>query len=233
MSGAEPIALVGLIASIITIIETSRELYDAASNAKGLHEAFRAVSKNIPLVLNILRDCKRAQEQADDEYQRSNDPAHRRTLEESAEACRPVVIACEENAEKLKDIFEKVVPGDQATWFDRYRKAARAVLPNKKRKVEDLMKEILEKLQLLHASHFFKAIVEERSEDLDAGIQELAELPPSLPDDDGGQNVTASGSINVNSGSGTQRIYHQSNDGSNNKQYNADTQNFSEVAGRG
>ena len=67
MSGAEPIALVGLIASIITIIETSRELYDAASNAKGLHEAFRAVSKNIPLVLNILRDCKRAQEQADDE----------------------------------------------------------------------------------------------------------------------------------------------------------------------
>lgn len=65
MSGAEAITVVGLISSVITIIQTSRDVYDAATSAKGLPKAFRAVSNNIPLVLNILRDCRQVQEQAD------------------------------------------------------------------------------------------------------------------------------------------------------------------------
>ncbi|KAK3613527.1 hypothetical protein LTR56_026567 [Elasticomyces elasticus] len=87
MSGAEAIGIVGLIASVITIIETSRDLDDAATNAKGLHEAFRAVSQNIPLVLNILRDCKRAQEQANEEHRTLTD-ASMTALLASAEASR-------------------------------------------------------------------------------------------------------------------------------------------------
>ena len=58
MSGAEPIAIIGLISSIITIVDASRQLYDAATNADGLPEAFRVVSLSIPLVLEILRKCK-------------------------------------------------------------------------------------------------------------------------------------------------------------------------------
>lgn len=83
MSGAEAIGIVGLIASVISIIKTSRDLYDAANSAKGLHEAFRAVSQNIPLVLDILRDCKRAQEQADE-------TAHRPTLTISGRSKPPL-----------------------------------------------------------------------------------------------------------------------------------------------
>ncbi|KAK3614600.1 hypothetical protein LTR56_026643 [Elasticomyces elasticus] len=210
MSGAEAIGIVGLIASVITIIETSRDLYDAATNAKGLHEAFRAVSQNIPLVLNILRDCKRAQEQADEEYRTSTDAAHKRDLEASAEASKAIMLACEDNARRLKEIFEKVVPGDYATRIDRYKKAVQAIMPDKKRKVEDLMKDILEKLQLLHTSRFFGAINEERSDDLVAAIQQLSDLAPSLPDEDSRYSHSGSGAMNVNAGSGTQRNYSQS-----------------------
>lgn len=59
MSGVEAIAVLGLVSSVIAIIEASRDLYDAASSVDGLHEAFWAVSQNNSLVLNILRDCKK------------------------------------------------------------------------------------------------------------------------------------------------------------------------------
>ena len=58
MSSTEITAVVGLISAVITIFETSGNLYDAATHAKGLHEAFRVVSINIQLVLEILVKCK-------------------------------------------------------------------------------------------------------------------------------------------------------------------------------
>jgi hypothetical protein len=67
MSGAEAVTVVGLISSIITIIETSKKLYDASHDAKGLHEAFRGVAQNMPLVLDILRDCGMVQQRLDSE----------------------------------------------------------------------------------------------------------------------------------------------------------------------
>ena len=225
MSGAEAITIIGLISSVITIIEKSRDLYDAATNVKGLHEAFRAVSSNIPLVLNILRECKRVQEQDDRDWRETNDAARKLELEESAEAVRPIMAACEDNAMKLKEIFEKVIPEEDANWLDRYRKAVQTVMPGRKRKVEDLMKDILEKLQLLHANQSFKVVTERRSDDLDGAIQQLSELSPSLPDDDGRYSHYGSGSMNINSGEGTQHNYNQSG-GSNNKQYIATTQHF-------
>ncbi|TKA74650.1 hypothetical protein B0A55_07962 [Friedmanniomyces simplex] len=158
-----------MIASVITIIETSRDLYDAATSAKGLHEAFRAVSHNIRFVLNILRDCKRAQEQADDECHTSTDAAQKLDLKASAEATTPVMIAGEDNARKLEGIFVKVVSGDHVTRFDRYQ-AVQAIPPDKQQKVKDLMEDILEKLQLLHASRCFYATTEERPEEVSTAI---------------------------------------------------------------
>lgn len=226
MSGAEAIGIVGLIASVISIIKTSRDLYDAANSAKGLHEAFRAVSQNIPLVLDILRDCKRTQEQADEKYRTSTDTNYKRALEASAEASKPIMIACEESAQKQKEIFEKVVAGDHATRFDRYKKAVQAIMPDKERKVEDLMMDILEKLQLLHASRFIKCVTEERSEELIAAIQRRCDLPSSWPDEDGHYSHFRAGAMNINAGPGSQRNYSLSG-GPQNKMYNAVTQHFS------
>jgi hypothetical protein len=114
MSGVEVITVLGLISSVITIIETSRNIYDAASSAEGLHEAFRAVSRNILLVLNILYDCKKVQEQVDKEYSLTVDEDLERDVEESNKAAEPSILACRENAKQLQEIFQKVVPDDDA-----------------------------------------------------------------------------------------------------------------------
>jgi hypothetical protein len=229
MSGAEAITVLGLISSVITIIETSRDLYDAASSVEGLHEAFRAVSQNIPLVLNILRDCKKVQEQTDRDYSLTTDADQKREVEESSRAVEPLIKACQENAKRLQEIFEKVVPDDDASWVERYKKAAHAVMPGKKRKVEDLMKEILEKLQLLHTSRFFKGENEQKNEkkskELETAINQLSELPPSLPEDEGRYSHHGSGAMFINPGLGTQHNYNQSGT-SNSNQYNAHTLNI-------
>jgi nucleotidyltransferase/DNA polymerase involved in DNA repair len=229
MSGAEAITVLGLISSVITIIETSRDIYDAASSAGGLHEAFRAVSQNIPLVLNILRDCKKVQEQVDKDYSLTVDENLKRDIEESNKAVEPLIEACQENAKRLQEIFEKVVPENEASWFERYKKAAHAVMPGKKRKVEDLMKEILEKLQLLHTSRFFKGENEQKKEkkskELETAISQLSELPSSLPEDEGRYSHHGSGAMFINPGLGTQHNYNQSGT-SNSNQYNAHTLNI-------
>jgi hypothetical protein len=74
-----------------------------------------------------------------------------------------LILACEENAKKLQEIFQKVVEDDDTSWVERYKKATQAVMPGKKRKVEDLMKEILEKLHLLHIRRFSRARISRRT----------------------------------------------------------------------
>jgi hypothetical protein len=229
MSGTEVITVLGLISSVITIIETSRDIYDAASSAEGLHEAFRAVSQNIPLVLNILRDCKKVQERIDRDYNLTIDEDLKRDIEESNKAVEPLILACQENVKRLQEIFRKVVPEDNASWVERYKKASHAVLPGKKRKVEDLMKEILEKLQLLHTSRFFKSENEQKNEkkskELEHAISQLSELPSSLPEDEGRYSHHGSGAMFINPSLGTQHNYNQSGT-SNSNQYNAHTLNI-------
>ncbi|KAI6908016.1 hypothetical protein KC318_g4546 [Hortaea werneckii] len=229
MSGAEVITVLGLISSVITIIEASRDVFDAASSADGLHEAFRTVSQNVPLVLNILRDCKRAQEQVEKDYNETCDEDLKRNIEESSKDVEPLIQACQERARQLQEIFQKVIPGENANWVERYRKAVRALGPGKKRKVEDLMKDILEKLQLLHTSRFFKSgnekKTEDRSEELETAVAQLSELSSSLPENEGQYNHYGAGGMFIHPGEGTQHNYSQSG-GSGNRQYNAGTLNI-------
>jgi hypothetical protein len=229
MSGAEVITVLGLISSVITIIETSRDIYDAASSAEGLHEAFRAVAQNIPLVLNVLRDCKKVQEHVDKDYSLTVDENLKRDIEESNKAVEPLILACQDNAKRLQEIFRKVVPEDDASWVERYKKVVRVVMPGKKRKVEDLMKDILEKLQLLHTSRFFKSENnqknEKKSKELETAISQLSELSSSLPENEGQYNHYGPGGMFINPGDGTQHNYSQSG-GSGNKQYIGQTQHF-------
>lgn len=44
MSGAEVIAVLGVISSVIAIVDGTKKVYDAASDAHGLPEAFREVA---------------------------------------------------------------------------------------------------------------------------------------------------------------------------------------------
>lgn len=225
MSGAEVITIVGLISSVISLIETSRSLYDAANDAEGLHEAFRAVALNVPLVLNILKGCRTIQEGLAKDYEASTDADQKRELEATTEAVKPVILKCKENAEALKEIFEKVVSGDEAKWLERYKKAAKSLMPGRKKRVEELMKEMLEKLQLLQTSRFFQAEIEKRSQKLEDGMSQLSELEPSLQEDNDAFNHYGTGPQNVNTGTGIQHNYNQSG-GSNNRQFIGQTMHF-------
>jgi hypothetical protein len=228
MTGAEAITVLGLISSVITIIEASADLYKTAISADGLPEAFRAVSQNVGLVLEILGDCKKVQEQVDKDYSLTIDEDLKRDIEKSNKAVEPVILACQENARQLQEIFQKVVPEGDASWVERYKKAARAVLPGKKRKVEDLMKEILEKLQLLHTRRFFKSENEQENEKqskkLETAISQLSELPSSLPENEGQYSHYGSGGMFINPGDGTQHNYSQS--GGSGRQFIGQTLHF-------
>jgi hypothetical protein len=53
MSDAEAIVVLGVISSI-SIVDGTKQIYDAATNAQGLPEAFRDVAGRLPIVRNIL-----------------------------------------------------------------------------------------------------------------------------------------------------------------------------------
>jgi hypothetical protein len=97
------------------------------------------------------------------------------------------------------------------------------VLPGKKHKVEGLMQEILEKLQLLHTHHYFKAAVDVSK--IGAGIEELRTLESSDPDLDARYLNSGSGPQNIHTGSGKQ-FNNTISGGTGNLQHIADNQTF-------
>jgi hypothetical protein len=147
MSGAEAILVLGVISSVISIIDGIKQVYDAAADAEGLPDTFREVAGRLPLVKTILAA---AQQQIDGG----------KADEASCKAMRPVIEACEEKSKKLDVLFRKVVPPDDASRLDRYFKAARTL--GKGSQVESLMKGMLEDLQLLANNHGIKTVTTEQ-----------------------------------------------------------------------
>lgn len=59
MSGVEAITILGLISSIIAIVDGIKRVHDTASNTRGLPEAFREVAARLPIVQDISSSAKR------------------------------------------------------------------------------------------------------------------------------------------------------------------------------
>jgi hypothetical protein len=110
MSGAEASTVLGIISSIITVVDKTKTIFDAAKDAKGLPEAFREVAKRLPIAHNILTA---AQERIEDED----------VDNESCEGVEPVVKACKKKAMRLEDVFRKALPGADASVMEQYVKA--------------------------------------------------------------------------------------------------------------
>ncbi|KAK6337149.1 hypothetical protein TWF718_009933 [Orbilia javanica] len=190
MSGAEFIAVAGVASSIIAIIDGMAKVVEAALDAEGLPKAFRRASQKLPMISDILDATKTTLELNDSS---KIDTAAKRTVDR-----------CQEDWDKLKQLFDKVVPEDKSSRMERYKKAARTL--GKGGKVETLMKNLLENVQLLAT---FK-IMTERGEEpigsetdkkkLDKHIADVAGWEPSLPDDvfeeKGGYTMNVSGSGN-------------------------------------
>jgi archaellum biogenesis ATPase FlaH len=132
MSGAEAVLVIGLIGSLISIIDAAKKIYDAAGDAKGQPEEFRQVATRLPLVVEILRNAEARASKLD---------------ETKLEAIKQTLESCKAKAEELEKIFQKVIRKDDDKWFDRYKKALRTL--GKGDKVEYLMEGIHKDTQLL------------------------------------------------------------------------------------
>lgn len=174
---AEVAFVVGLVASVIGIIDGVKTVWDAVKDPKGQPEAFRQVAARLPLVLSILEKAKSEAKKLDEAAQ---------------EDLEKVLESCKEKAEKLNKIFKKVLPGDEDGRLGRYRKAVSA--PFKGGRVEELMEGILRDAQLIVTDKLIGVATEEQVKELLDAIKEMKEMPSSLNDETGSVSQTHSGS---------------------------------------
>lgn len=185
MSGAEAIAVLGVISSISTIVDRTKQVYDTAINAQGLPEAFREAADRLPIVRNILSST-----------QQYIDPVN--VDIDLCKGVKDVVEACEKKAKKLDDLFHKAIPTDSASDLKRYFKAVRAC--GKENKVENLMKGMLEDVQLLACERGTKTATKAQQEQIVKAIKGVSAVSPSVPED----MFQEIGFTNTNYGPGTQ-----------------------------
>lgn len=222
MSGVEALTALQIVPSIVSIIHGLQQTYKAAKQSQGLHAAFQKVYENTSLVLEILakiEDVEKSQETPNRTMIRPAEPGSSGVKPNIV----PILSRCETDAKELQDIFQKVIPEADAKWLERYRKALQSTGPSKRRRVEELMRDILVKLQLLHEYTFYENTI--RMDKLSAAIEDLGSLPNSLSDEDSRYIHSGSGAQHNNASTGTQYINSQYG-GSNNKMFNAHTMSF-------
>lgn len=168
MSGAEIGAVIGLISGIISIIDATKKVYDAAKDKHGLHTAFRDVASKLPLVHDTLKSA--------------NTSLRRSDLETTPESFKTISESCKFKADQLHGVFQKVMPQEGESRLERYYKAVRAI--GKGGRVETLMKGILEDLQLLSVNRVVKLATEQQVKELKEAIEAVSALEPSVPDEE-------------------------------------------------
>ncbi|PQE04790.1 hypothetical protein CJF30_00004576 [Rutstroemia sp. NJR-2017a BBW] len=151
MSGAEAILVLGVISSIIAIIDGTKKFYDATTNKQGLPEAFREVADRLPIVRNILSSAKEHIDQGE-------------VGEDSCSGVKHVVQSC-----------EKLIPADGTSDLKRYYKAVKGL--GKGNEVESLMKGMLEDVQLLACEHGMKTATKIEQKQIATAIIEVSAIP--------------------------------------------------------
>ena len=182
MSGAEATVVLGVISSIISIVDGTKQVYDAVINAQGLPEAFYEVTARLLIVQNILGSAKRHVEGDTDE--------------DSCKGVKDIVEGCRRKAKKLEELFQKVIPADGAFRAERYLSAVRTL--GKGSRVETLMKGILEDVQLLAINYSITTVTDTQRKEVAEAIREVAALLPSLLE----HAIEGTGFTAIHSGSG-------------------------------
>ena len=176
MSGAEFIAVAGVISSIIAIVDGIKQVVEAASEVEGIPKAFRQASNKLPLISDILEATKH------------NFEADNVSGVEKSVAL--VVDDCKDKWKTLNDLFDRVIPEGKASRVERYHSAVKTL--GKGGKVESLMKGILEDIQLLatiktmtttNVEKVIRTVTAAQEEKVTKAITDVAAWPPSVPDD--------------------------------------------------
>jgi len=171
-----------VIASTIAVAQAISSTYKAIQHVKGLPKAFNEVNQSLPLVEQTLEAARSQLLVA------SLDEA-------SAKAIEPVIKGCQEKANALLAIFQKIDNGKKDTkngWVTELYRTV--VIPlGKAHRVEALMKDILKGLKDLAINQLFKTATQSQMARLEKAIQELSEVEPSVSDSD----FEDSGALNV------------------------------------
>jgi N-terminal domain on NACHT_NTPase and P-loop NTPases len=160
MSGVE---LLGGIAAVITIIDSSVKVWESARKELKFNPTFETVDNRLPILRDILQTCYEHLE-----------PIKTSLPADAAQDLMKIVDDCKRRAEKLDNIFQETIPGEDDRWYERYHRAAQQ--QGKESKVEDLMRAITENAQnLLNYS-----AVKLASPALHTKLREIAEETASL-----------------------------------------------------
>lgn len=180
MSGAE---VIGIIAGVVTILETSVKIYDDVKKNLNLSKAFETVRQRLPILLDTLKACK----------------AYLGSVELEAsveEALEEIVIACRSNARKLEQVFDESLPGTNDKWEARYIKTLKRL--GKGHKVEELMLAVTKDVQVL-VNH--QAVTAAAKQEQKTKINEIIEEVTSMISP---VSEEPTGGISFNSGGGPQ-----------------------------
>lgn len=192
MSGVEAAGLaLGIISAIISIIDATHQVYEAVKDEAGLPTNFKKSAAKLILISKLLDDAERYVEAAD---------------EATRTAFAPTLEDCKAQAIQLQELFNKVMPEEGESRWDRYVKAARTI--GKGGRVENLVGGILDDLQLL-ATNYPEVTSLRTKEQLAKAVEEVAKMKPSIPD--GFEQMPAyayygSGAQINNTGGGIQHI---------------------------
>jgi hypothetical protein len=192
MSGLE---VIGSISAVITLLGASIKIYDSAQNDAKLSETFEIVRSRLPVILHILQRCK------DD-----LEPGKESMPPEVCDALEKLLDACDEKARKLREIFEKVIPGEKDSWEKRYAKVIRRL--GKGNKVEELMATLTQDVQLIVNNNGVNSATPEQNVELEHILKEMKSVKSSTLEEECTAIAFHSGggaqTNNVNSGSGQQ-----------------------------
>ncbi|KAF3481566.1 kinesin light chain [Arthroderma uncinatum] len=166
MSGLE---VIGGISAVIAIIDASIKIYKSAKKDTKLSETFKATGRQLPIILDTLQTCKEQLEPSKDSI-----PA------DDCTALEGIIYSCEETAEKLKKVFDKVIPGESDTWEKRYTKTIQRL--GKGSEVEELMISITQDVQHIVNNRVVKSVKPEQNAELENIIIEMETLRSSVPE---------------------------------------------------
>jgi len=164
-------------AATLAIIQASSSTYKTIQHVKGLPKAFEEVGQNLNLVEVTLDLVQKRLETGTD-------------AEADSEAIKGVLIACQEKAESLNTIFQKI---NEKKVMENHAKEWSAIASfyrtmvlrlGKAHRVETLMQDILNGLKGLTMNQVFRSASQTQIERLEDAIKKLSEVEPSIKESD-------------------------------------------------
>lgn len=167
MPSAEAFAVLGMISSIVLMVDGTEQVYDAATNAESLPDAFLTIACRLPIIRDSLFSARQRIEEGEAD-------------EDSCKGVRPVAEACEKKAQRLVTLFQKTIPIDGASDLEKYYGAVKAY--GKGNEVENLMKEMLEDVQHLAGERGINSATKAQQIQIIQAVADVLAVLPSVPE---------------------------------------------------